>query len=143
MKYLLDASSLILLIKKADVKTTIECLQDSLILDLTFYEVGNAVWKEGVLLKYLTPEEAKRIGTIAQTVLAKIGMVTNIDGDFQKILEIAQNEKLSFYDSSYVFFAKQRGLFLVTEDKKLEMKAKKHVAVRTITTLFPKENSVL
>jgi predicted nucleic acid-binding protein len=125
-----------LLIKKADVKLTVECLQDSLILDLTFYEVGNAVWKESDLLKFLTPEEAKRLGTMAQTVLAKIDQVTNEGEDFQKILEIAQDEKLSFYDSSYVFFAKQRGLPLVTEDKKLEMKAKKHVAVRTLATLF-------
>jgi predicted nucleic acid-binding protein len=136
MKYLLDASSLMLLIKKADVKLTVECLQDSLILDLTFYEVGNAVWKESALLKFLTPEEAKRLGTMAQTVLAQIDQVTNEGEDFQKILEIAQDEKLSFYDSSYVFFAKQRGLPLVTEDKKLEMKAKKHVAVRTLATLF-------
>lgn len=136
MKYLLDASSLMLLIKKADVKLTVECLQDSLILNLTFYEVGNAVWKESTLLKFLTPEEAKRLGTMAQTVLAKIDQVTNEDGDFQKILEIAQHEKLSFYDSSYVFFAKQRGLPLVTEDKELQMKAKKHVDVRTIATLF-------
>jgi predicted nucleic acid-binding protein len=62
--------------------------------------------------------------------------VTNEGEDFQKILEIAQDEKLSFYDSSYLFFAKQRGLPLVTEDKKLEMKAKKHVEVRTFATLF-------
>ncbi len=136
MKYLLDASSLMLLIKKADVKLTVECLQDSLILDLTFYEVGNAVWKESTLLKFLTPEEAKKIGSRSQTILAKIDQVKNDGEDFQKILEIAQNETLSFYDSSYVFFAKQRGLPLVTEDKKLEMKAKKHVAVRTFATLF-------
>jgi predicted nucleic acid-binding protein len=136
MKYLLDASSLMLLIKKADVKLIVECLQESLILDLTFYEVGNAVWKESTLLKFLTLEEAKRLGTMAQTVLSKIDHVTHEGEDFQKILEIAQDEKLSFYDSSYVFFAKQRGLPLVTEDKKLEMKAKKHVAVQTLATLF-------
>jgi predicted nucleic acid-binding protein len=136
MKYLLDASSLMLLIKKADVKSILEFLQDSLILDLTFYEVGNAVWKESALLKFLTPQEATRLGTLAQTVLAKIGKVTNEGEDFQKILQIAQDEKLSFYDSSYVFFAKQKGLPLVTEDKKLEMSAKKHILVQTLATLF-------
>ncbi len=57
MKYLLDASSLMLLIKKADVESTVACLKDSLILDLTFYEIGNAVWKESTLLKFLTPEK--------------------------------------------------------------------------------------
>jgi len=136
MKHLLDASSLMLLIKKVDAKLTVDYLLDSLILNLTFYEIGNAVWKESTLLKFLTPEEAKKIGTIAQTILAKIDQVTNQGEDFQKILEIAQNENLSFYDSSYVFYAKQRGLQLVTEDKKLEMKAKKHIEVRTVATLF-------
>lgn len=134
MKYLLDASSLILLIKKADIKLSVECLRESLILDLTFYEVGNAVWKESVLLKFLTPTEAKRLGTMAQTVLATINQIRG--EDFQKILEIGQDEKLSFYDASYVYFAKQRGLQLVTEDKKLELKAKKYVEVRTFATLF-------
>ena len=119
MKYLFDASSLMLLIKKADVKSIVECLQDSLILDLTFYEVGNAVWKESALLKFLTPQEVTRLGTMAQTILAKIGKTINEGEDFKKILQIAQDEKLSFYDSSYVFFAKQKGLQLVTEDKKL------------------------
>ena len=136
MKYLLDASSLMLLIKKADVKSTVECLRESLILDLTFYEVGNAVWKESALLKFLTPKEAKRLGTTAQTILAKIEKMTNDGDDFQKILEIAQDEKLSFYDSSYVFFAKQKGLILITEDKQLEVKAKKHVNVQTIAAMF-------
>jgi predicted nucleic acid-binding protein len=136
MKYLLDASSLMLLIKKADAKLTVEYLLDSLILDLTFYEIGNAVWKESTLLKFLTPEEAKRMGSRSQTILAKINQVKNDGEDFQQILEIAQNENLSFYDSSYVFYAKQKGLSLVTEDKKLEMKAKKHVIVRTLAALF-------
>jgi len=136
MKHLLDASSLMLIIKKADPKLTVECLQDALILDLTFYEVGNAVWKESTLLKFLTTEQAKRIGTIAQIILSKIDQAANEGEDFQKILEIAQDEKLSFYDSSYLFFAKQRGLTLVTDDKKLEMKAKNHVDVRTYATLF-------
>jgi predicted nucleic acid-binding protein len=136
MKYLLDASALMLLIKKADVESTVACLKDSLILDLTFYEVGNAVWKESTLSKFLTPEETKRIGSLYQTILAKIDQAKNESEDFQKILEIAQDEKLSFYDSSYLFFAKQRGLPIVTEDKKLEMKAKKHVAVRTFATMF-------
>jgi predicted nucleic acid-binding protein len=135
MKYLLDASSLMLLIKKTDVESTVEFLQDSFILNLTFYEVGNAIWKESTLLKFLTPQEAKRLGTMAQIVLAKIDKVTNEGEDFQKILEIAQDEKLSFYDSAYIFFAKQKGLPLVTEDKQLEVKAKKHTTVQTLATV--------
>jgi predicted nucleic acid-binding protein len=136
MKYLLDASALMLLIKKAEATTTVECLQESLILNLTFYEIGNAVWKESTLLKYLTPQEATKLKTLAQTVLAKIEQATNEGEDFQKILEIAQDQKLTFYDSSYIFYAKQNGLQLVTEDKQLETKAKKYVKVQTTATLL-------
>jgi predicted nucleic acid-binding protein len=137
MKYLLDASSFMLLIKKTDVKTTVECLQDSSILNLTFYEIGNAVWKESTLLKFLTAEEVAKLTTVAQIVLAKIEQMTNEDEDFQKILEIAQDQKLTFYDASYVFYTKQKGLQLVTEDTQLETKAKKYVKVQTTATLFP------
>jgi len=136
MKYLLDASALMLLIKKADTETSVECLQDSLILDLTFYEVGNAIWKESALMKFLTQKEAERLGTIAQTILANIKRITNGAEAFQKILEIAQTEKLSYYDSSYVYSAKEAGLPLVTEDKELRMKARKYVDASTVATLL-------
>ena len=135
MKFLLDASAFILLIKNADVTSTVERLQDSLILDLTFYEVGNAIWKEGTLTKFLTSKEAEKLGTMAQTVLAKINRVTSEAEAFQKILEIAQTEKLSYYDSSYVYSAKETGLTLITEDKELGTKARKYVDARTVTTM--------
>ena len=135
MKYLLDASAFILLIKNADVTSTVEHLQDSMILDLTFYEVGNAIWKESTLTKFLTPKEAEKLGTMAQTVLAKTNRVKSEAEAFQKILEIAQTEKLSYYDSSYVYSAKETGLTLITEDKELGTKARKYVDVRTVTTM--------
>jgi predicted nucleic acid-binding protein len=136
MKYLLDASAFLLLIKKADVKSAIECLQDSSILDLTFYEVGNAIWKENILTKILTQEEAEKLGTIAQTVLAKINKVPSETEAFQKILEIAQTEKLSYYDSSYVHYAKETDIPLITEDKELRTKARKYIEIRTVTALL-------
>jgi predicted nucleic acid-binding protein len=138
MKFLLDASSLMLLIKKADAKSTVEFLQNSLILNLTFYEVGNVIWKETTLQKYLTVQETKKIAILAQTILSKIEQLTGDNEDFEKILEIAQNENLTFYDASYIHFAKQKTLILLTEDQKLETKAKKHTPTQTITTLFPK-----
>lgn len=136
MKYLLDASSFILLIKKADAKTAIECFKDSLILDLTFYEVGNAIWKESLLTNYLTHKQAEQLGTLAQTILAKISQITNESEDFQKILEVARTEKLSYYDSSYIYSAKKTGLSFVTEDKELKLKAKKYTTIHAIGDLL-------
>ncbi len=141
MKHLLDASAFMLLIKNADVKSTVECLQESLILDLTFYEVGNAIWKESTLTKRLTQEEAEQLGTLAQTVLSKTNRLTNDAESFQKILEIAQKEKLSYYDSSYIYSTKTSGLALVTEDEELKAKGKKYITTQTIADLLSKGKS--
>jgi predicted nucleic acid-binding protein len=136
MKCLIDASSLLLLIKKAKIKTTVQCLQNSFILDLTFYEIGNAIWKESTLMKFLTPKEAEKLGILAQTILAKVERVNSNAEDFQKILEIAKTEELTYYDSSYVYFAKKAALPLASEDKELTAKAGKYVDVLTIAELL-------
>jgi predicted nucleic acid-binding protein len=124
------------LIKKSNAKGVIECLQDSIILDLTYYEVGNAIWKKSALTKFLTPEDSKTLEKVAQTILMKTDRITIEAAVFQKILEIAKNEKLSFYDSSYIYFAKEKNLKLITEDKQLKAKAQKYIDVQTITTLL-------
>ena len=135
-RYLLDASAFMFLIKKSNAKSVIECLQDSIVLDLTYYEVGNAIWKESTLTKFLTPEDSKTLEKVAQTILMNTDRITSEAVTFQKILEIAKNEKLSFYDSSYIYFAKEKDLKLITEDKQLKAKAQKYVDVQTITTLL-------
>jgi len=135
-QYLLDASAFILLIKKANVQTTFQCLQNSLVLDLTVYEVGNALWKESNLAKFLTPEESKTLEKVAQIILSRTDKILNEDVTFQKIMEIAKTENISFYDSSYIYFAKQKNIKLVTEDQTLKVKAQKYVQAHTTTALL-------
>jgi predicted nucleic acid-binding protein len=135
-QYLLDASAFILLIKKANVQTTFQHLQNSLILDLTVYEVGNALWKESTLAKYLTPQEAKTLEKVAQIILSRTDKILNQDVTFQQIMEIAKTENLSFYDSSYIYFAKQKNIKLITEDQTLKEKAQKYVQAQTTTALL-------
>jgi predicted nucleic acid-binding protein len=135
-QYLLDASAFILLIKKANVQTTFQCLQNSLVLDLTVYEVGNALWKESTLAKFLTPEESKTLEKVAQIILSRTDKILNEDVTFQKIMEIAKTENISFYDSSYIYFAKQKNIKLITEDQTLKAKAQKYVQAQTTTTLL-------
>jgi len=135
MKYLLDTSSLILLIKKADVESAVEMLNGAAVLDLTYYELGNVIWKESSLSKFLTPKEAESLGVMAQEIITKTDQIRCLGGAFLKILEIARNESLSFYDSSYLFTAKDRGFTLTTEDRKLRTKAKKYIEVSTAAEL--------
>jgi predicted nucleic acid-binding protein len=133
---LIDASAFIMLIKKATVQTTAEWLQNSTILDLTYYEVGNAIWKESTLTKFLTSEQTKELEKVTQTILANIDIITSEPENFKEILEIAKTEKLTFYDSSYIFFAKEKELGLITEDKELRAKAQKHVDAQATTALI-------
>jgi predicted nucleic acid-binding protein len=128
--YLLDASAFMFLIKKVEPQATARCLQESLILDLTYYEVGNAVWKESSLAKMITSNESEVLTARAQTILAKMEKIEGEADSFGGILDLAKKERLTFYDSSYIYFGKEKGLTLVTEDKELYTKAKKHINVQ-------------
>jgi predicted nucleic acid-binding protein len=135
-RLLIDASSLMLLMKTANIQTELDHLRTSFLLDLTFYEVGNAIWKETCLTKFLTKNESEVLRNRVQTVLARIDKILSETSDFQKILDISESEKLSFYESSYLFAAKEKGLVLVTEDKELKTKAEKQVEVQNVATLL-------
>jgi predicted nucleic acid-binding protein len=135
-QHLLDASAFIFLIKKANVQTTFQHLQNSLILDLTVYEVGNALLKESRLTKFLTPQETKTLEKVTQLILTRTEKILNQDVTFQQIMEIAKTENLSFYDSSYIYFAKQKNIKLITEDQTLKEKAQKYAQAQTTTALL-------
>lgn len=135
-QYLFDASAFIFLIKKATVQTTFHHLQNLLILDLTVYEVGNVLLKETQLAKFLTPKEIETLEKVTQIVLSKTEKILNQDTVFQQIMEIAKTENLSFYDSSYIYFAKQNNIQLITEKQPLRDKAKKYVTTQTTLTLL-------
>ncbi len=135
-RLLIDASSLMLLMKTANIQTELDHLRTSFLLDLTFYEVGNVIWKETCLTKFLTKNESEVLQNRVQTVLTRTNKILSEASNFQKILDISESEKLSFYDSSYLFAAKEKGLVLVTEDKELWTKAEKHVEVQNVATLL-------
>ena len=135
-RYLIDASSLMLLMKTANIQTELDYLRTSSILDLTFYEVGNAIWKETCLAKFITQQESEVLQNRVQTVLAKIERIPCDANSFQKIFDISENEKLSFYDASYLFDAEEKGLVLVTEDKVLRAKAEKRIEVQNVKGLL-------
>jgi len=73
---------------------------------------------------------------VAQIILSRTDKILNQDVTFQQIMEIAKTENLSFYDSSYIYFAKQKNIKLVTEDQTLKEKAQKYVQAQTTTALL-------
>jgi predicted nucleic acid-binding protein len=135
-RHLIDASSLMLLMKTASIQMELDFLKVSSILDLTFYEIGNAIWKETCLTKFLTKKEAEDLRNKVQIVLAKINRISSEASSFQRIFDVSEGEKLSFYDASYLLVAKEKGLILLTEDKELRTKAKKQIEVQNVAALL-------
>ncbi len=105
-------------------------------LDLTFYEVGNAVWKLNTITKKISTSEADNLlSNLLNTVAGRINQISSSEIDHLSTMRVAREEKLSFYDATYLSVAIARNLLLVTDDGRLLNSAKKYVAVRTSSQL--------
>jgi len=125
MKLLFDSSSIINLC----TERKIERLLGGSTLNLAFYELGNAIWKQVHLHKALTREE----GGEALAALTQVyGQMRELPvEDASSILTIAVEERLTYYDASYIHAAKKNEALLVTDDKKLHTAASKYVETTT------------
>ena len=123
MSYLIDASALLDLIKRKKKE-----ILNQYILDLTIYEIGNAIWKETYLFKTLTKEEALNFMKNFANIKSKLKIIT-IQNDLKEIMNTAIEEKLTFYDAAYLYFAIKNKLTLITNDKKLYEAAKNKIKV--------------
>jgi predicted nucleic acid-binding protein len=126
---LVDASSLMLLMKRLG-DDLVPKLGRFRILDLTTYEMGNILWKEGYLSKSLTKEEVASLALTTQQILILVERIPINPQGLRRTLDLAQDEGLTFYDASYLQAAIDLGVELVTEDAKLRRAAKKHVTVK-------------
>jgi predicted nucleic acid-binding protein len=127
---LFDTSAIILLIKKHPDEASVE-LDGEHILDLTFYEVGNALWKISKLLDKTGASKALQYIEEAYSILSLME-VQKLEGaeDLSQTMEIAHEKNLSFYDAAYIHVARRMGCTLVTEDKRLQ-KASEELRVKT------------
>ncbi len=91
------------------------------ILDLTFYEYGNAVLN--ILAKRGSGISKDQAALLMQSFreAAKLMMpAIRLESEaMQPILEIAEKEKLTFYDASYLYCSQHFKYTLVTGDRKL------------------------
>ena len=123
MKFLFDANALLDLLKRGR-----DVIKNQYVLDLTIYEIGNAIWKEVNLFKTISGDDAKELMESIGIILQNMNVI-RIRGDLKEILEIAIKENLTFYDASYLYYAKRMNLTLVTNDKKLFKAAKGKIYV--------------
>jgi len=94
-------------------------------LNLAFYELGNAVWKQVHVRKVISVDEA---GVLLDLFVQVFGVLRKPEmEDGSKVLKVAVKESLSYYDAAYVSAALENGLVLVTDDERLCRIGKKYV----------------
>lgn len=133
---LFDTNSLLLLLRSSKEGEKAKLIETGSILDLTFYEVGNALWTESELIRSLTLEDLASLVSTFSKVLLSLEMLALSFDSFSGILEIARKEKLTYYDSSYIYSAKKHGLTLVTDHAKLSKIARKYVVTKSVHDLL-------
>jgi predicted nucleic acid-binding protein len=130
MKYLFDSSAIFTAIKQNKV----EVLAGNCTLDLARYELGNIIWKDYALQARISEQDSKSLVRVVKHTLA-VMEVLSVAGAEEEILDTAAQLKTTFYDAAYVYFAKAKGLKLVTEDMRLINKANTTVSVSTFEEL--------
>ena len=106
-----------------DTSAVIERLREGTViegyvLDLTYYELANAMRTAVQVKKYLQPEDARTVlkafeAQPVQTIRAEIE-------DVGRIEELAERLNITAHDAAYIYFAEKHGLELVTADRRLE-----------------------
>jgi predicted nucleic acid-binding protein len=114
MKSLFDSSAIFRAVKE----NKIEFLAGNYTLELARYEWGNIIWKDCVLHAKVSEQEAKMMVKTINHVLNLIELM-EIAGSEEEILDTAIKLKITFYDASYVYFAKAKDLRFITEDSRL------------------------
>ncbi|MEM1552937.1 MAG: type II toxin-antitoxin system VapC family toxin [Candidatus Bathyarchaeia archaeon] len=130
MKYLFDSSAIF----KAIKENKVDVLVGNCTLELARYELGNVLWKSFALEGKATKMEIKSLANIVKRVLC-IMEVLQIDCSEEEILEIANKAKITFYDASYVYYAKARNLTLITEDTQLLKKIATQINASTLSDI--------
>jgi len=127
MNCLFDSSAIFRAIKE----NNIEALTGNYTLGLARYELGNIIWKEHALQAKISEQETKLLAKTINRTLTIMDII-EIAGSEEEILETAIKLKITFYDASYVYFAKAKELKLITEDSRL---IKKITLLANVTTL--------
>jgi predicted nucleic acid-binding protein len=127
MKYLFDSSAIF----RAGKEDRIELLNGNCTLQLARYELGDIMCKEYGLQAKISAQESKMLMKAVKRTLNMMD-VLGVAGNEEEILETALQLTITFYDASYVYFAKAKELQLITEDSRL---IRKIVTAMSVSTL--------
>ena len=130
---LFDASSILTLLRLLREKAP-DLLRGGSTISLVYYEVGNALWREYLLLKRITSREALKILKTIFMVLRTMDVTALRDERLgEEIFNLASSLNITYYDASYLVEALKTGKTLVTDDRKLS-EAAGRIGVKTLTS---------
>lgn len=124
MDRLYDASAFLnILIRGSDQHVR---FQGQAVLDLTRYELGNALWKK-------PRGDYGETVSLLRTCLDFLSQMRSLKviGMEEDVADTLVRNELTFYDSAYVVMAKHHGLELVTDDKKM-LKAARQSGIASV-----------
>ena len=127
-------SSLMMLYLDADAPE-ISVAFDEHVLDLTFYEAGNVLWKAHSLQDRVTDEEHERLTALLSDLRQEVVVHTLDDIGTETVMTLATETRLTFYDAAHLACAIELGGTLVTEDGSLREAAGDRVEVSDVATL--------
>jgi predicted nucleic acid-binding protein len=130
MKLLFDASALLNIIRRCK-EDAHNILKGNLTLSLARYEVGNALWKEVLLLKRLSVDEAVEVTSLLDKVLNI--MITVEPLTTALTLKLAYELQVTYYDASYVVASVENQAMLITDDEQLIRRVKECIEVASKT----------
>ncbi|MEM2107236.1 MAG: type II toxin-antitoxin system VapC family toxin [Candidatus Bathyarchaeia archaeon] len=130
MSYILDSSAIFSAVKSGRV----EAIAGNYTLELARYELGNTLWKEHNLYKRISLEETRELIVLFKRIFNLVNLV-ELSCCEEKILNVAETLKITFYDASYVFFAKEKGIPLITEDEDLVSKVGPYIETLKLESL--------
>ena len=116
--YVIDASiyaPLIAICGKDLVKAIREL--EFVLLDLTVYEACNAFWKEYRKLRKISRDEAIKACMVSKALTQYTKLYRVTDLDVGKVMELAVENNITFYDSSYIALAQKLKAPISSEDQ--------------------------
>jgi predicted nucleic acid-binding protein len=133
VKGLFDANAIVNLTAN-EASAAIDATRGGSALNLTFFEIGNSVWKTHQLLKKLSLDEARSLLEVSIQLLARLEILNLTREDALQIMELANTHGITFYDSSYLYASKKNKLSLITDDARLGRVAQKE-KVETLSSV--------
>jgi predicted nucleic acid-binding protein len=100
------------------IKIIEESNEDFLTLDLAFAEVSNVAWKRIVLFNDKQNATLEQLRN-ALDFIEKLCKIVYVNDIAMEVINLAVREKLSFYDSAFLYLAIKEGTKLLTTDLKL------------------------